>query len=129
MANDFTLDKYSELCKALIQSYHPLRVVDYFYGGKIEDRIAIIRHDVDKYQERSLKMARLENKLDIHSTYYFRMTDEFFIPEIIKEIEGMGHEIGFHYEVLDKADCEWDRELISQNVKNVGKKMLKRRNK
>ena len=51
----------------------------------------------------SLKTARLENELGIKATYFFRTIPHTFKPEIIKEIAGMGHEIGYHYENL--ATC------------------------
>ena len=102
MASDFTLDKYSELCQSLQKNYSTVRVLDYFQD-RPAGKVAIMRHDVDKFPERSLAMARLENSLGISSTYYFRMVEDVFQPEMIKEIEGLGHEIGLHYETVDKT--------------------------
>jgi len=48
-------------------------------------------------------MATLENEAGIHSTYYFRAVGGVFNPNIIKEICGLGHEIGYHYETLSKT--------------------------
>jgi hypothetical protein len=59
---------------------------------------------VDRNPERALKMAQIENDLGIRSTYYFRMKEDVFQPNIINEIANMYHEIGYHYEVLDKAN-------------------------
>ena len=44
MVSDFTLDKYSELSRALVQSYKTLRVIDYISGDS-ESPVAILRHD------------------------------------------------------------------------------------
>jgi hypothetical protein len=63
----------------------------------------ILRHDVDREAGRALEMARLECDYGIRSTYYFRHKKNVFKPEIIADIANMGHEIGFHYEVMDKA--------------------------
>lgn len=99
---DFTLKKYQKLCEAIIQSeYVPLRVQDYLENRS--ENFIIFRHDVDRKPKNALKMAMMEREYGINSTYYFRKTREVFVPDIIKEIADLGHEIGYHYEVLDKA--------------------------
>ena len=105
---DFTLDKYRVLCHTLqTNGYTPLTVRDFLNKKSIrspapETRIVILRHDVDRKITNALRMANLEHELGIHSTYYFRYPSTFK-PEIVREIEGLGHEIGYHYEVLSKA--------------------------
>ena len=49
-------------------------------------------------------MAKIENELGISSTYYFRHKKHTFIPEIIKKIQNLGHEIGYHYENLSDSN-------------------------
>jgi hypothetical protein len=68
------------------------------------DKFVILRHDVDRKPLNALKMAKLEHKMGINATYYFRYNPETFNKEIIKEIFEMGHEIGYHYEALSKAN-------------------------
>ena len=48
-------------------------------------------------------MARLEYALGVQSTYYFRVNRRVFQEAIIKRIDDMGHEVGYHYEVMDRA--------------------------
>ncbi|TGC11608.1 hypothetical protein CUN85_01435 [Methanolobus halotolerans] len=67
------------------------------------DKCIILRHDVDRAVDRNLAMARLEAKYGIRSTYYFRHVRDVFIPGAIQEVAELGHEVGFHYEVMDKA--------------------------
>ena len=60
----------------------------------------ILRHDVDRRANAALDMAVIESEFDIVSTYYFRVPfDEYYV----KTIAALGHEIGYHYEVMDKA--------------------------
>lgn len=105
---DFTIFKYEELLKA-IQTYAiPVyRVIDWHihkpqYG-------ILIRHDVDRNAANSLEIAKLEHKLNIKTTYYFRKTRGSFKPDIIKEIASMGHEIGYHYEDLSLAKGDYSK--------------------
>ena len=119
MDRDFTLQKYRELCKAIVENYIPMTVESYLVNKPSQNYIAILRHDVDRDPKNALRMAKLEHDYDIKSTYYFRMKKNVFIPEIIREIAEMGHEIGYHYEVLDKARGDFEKaiKIFEQELK------------
>lgn len=100
---DFTLTKYEELCQMIVSSeYVPSTVYKYLTSNDL-DKCIILRHDVDRAISRALDMAELEYEYGIASTYYFRHKKDVFCPDIMRKIADMGHEIGFHYEVMDKA--------------------------
>lgn len=100
---DFTMEKYGELCRALLDAgYTPMTVHQYLTDGP-DGRTVVLRHDVDRRPENALRMAELEHALGIHATYYFRHPYTF-LPEIIKQVLTLGHEVGYHYEVLSKAN-------------------------
>ncbi|ABE51683.1 hypothetical protein [Methanococcoides burtonii] len=104
MIRDFTLSKYRELLETIVDTeYEPIAVIDHFNSGRVDNKCIILRHDVDRVVQRSLDMARLENEYGIRSTYYFRHTPDVFKPEFMHKIADLGHEVGFHYEVMDKA--------------------------
>jgi hypothetical protein len=100
---DFTLTKFRSLCTCVAQHYPTLTLVEYFQTMKLPQRFAIMRHDIDRKPGNALSTARIESESGIRATYYFRRYGSAFRPEIMKEIEGMGHEVGYHYEVLGKA--------------------------
>jgi len=109
---DFTFAKYKELCETIVESkYTTLTFTQYFSLKNIPEKFIILRHDVERQIEYALRMAKLENDFGIISTYYFRMKEDVFIPKIIKEIAEMGHEIGYHYEVLDKAKGDFEKAI------------------
>lgn len=97
---DFTLKKYKQLLEAIGSG-------DYRLIRKIS-RGNILRHDVDKSLQNALIMAELESRLGIKTTYYFRVPATFS-PAIINQIYNLGHEIGFHYECLDKAKGDYKK--------------------
>ena len=107
---DFTLAKYRELCEAILEGYEPMTVKSYLMQNP-SGRIVIMRHDVDRKPESALRMAELEKEMGIKSTYYFRMKKGVFRKDIIKKIASMGHEIGYHYEVLDKAKGNFEKAI------------------
>jgi hypothetical protein len=118
---DFTLKKYTHLCEAIVSSsYIPLTVKE-FLNKDQPDKSIILRHDVDRKPDRALKMAVIENEHGIRSTYYFRTVKEVFQPDIIRNIAKLGHEIGYHYEVLDKAkgDVKKAIEIFGQELKDL----------
>ena len=102
---DFTIAMYKRLCSAVLaENFTPITVRDYCSGGSLPDgRTVIFRHDVDRRIGMALAMAEIEHDMQIRATYYFRHIPEVFRPDIITKIRDLGHEIGYHYEVLDKA--------------------------
>jgi len=109
--NDFTFKKYSVLCNELINSGYSILTVREYLSNRPEKDYAILRHDVDTKPHRALRMAQLEHNLGISSTYYFRHTPEIFNPQIIKEVADLGHEIGYHYEVLSKTQGDYAKAI------------------
>lgn len=97
---DFSLAMYAEICKAL-QSHHVV-TVQYYLSNAPKSPCVLLRHDVDRSLKNALAMAKLEHEYGIASTYYFRYPNTFN-RKVIKQIYSLGHEIGYHYEVLDKA--------------------------
>lgn len=110
--------RYGKLCDALLESDYTLVTVHQYLADPPDCKMAILRHDVDYKPINALKMAKLEHSLEISSSYYFRYPATF-IPEVIKEIHDLGHEIGYHYEVLAKADGDYEKaiRLFAQELK------------
>lgn len=111
MIRDFTLEKYEELCKEIIDSGYGVFTVYGYMHRSPESNYIILRHDVDSRPGMALKMAELENRQDICSTYYFRFTKNIFDPGIIRRVSDLGHEIGYHYEVLSKAGGNFEEAI------------------
>lgn len=106
MTLDFTLEKYKELCFALLDSNMRIMTFRSYLEETPKSDFVILRHDIDRIPFNALRMAELENQLGIESTYYFRFVKGFwgsFKPEIIRSIHELGHEVGYHYEVLSKS--------------------------
>lgn len=108
MNRDFTLIKYSNLLDAIINTNYVATTV-YKYIISRPYRCIILRHDVDRAIDRNYEMAKLEYDLGIKSTYYFRYRKDIFKPDVISKFFDMGHEVGYHYEVMDKAKGNMDK--------------------
>jgi hypothetical protein len=101
---DFTLEKYAALCEAITTSgYTSLTFRDYLSLPETLPRVVLVRHDVDDHIRFVPAIARIDHQHGIHATYYFRMTGRVFVPEVIDAVSALGHEIGYHYETMDRA--------------------------
>lgn len=106
---DFTIPRYRALCEtAATSKYRVVTMREYFETLADPRPRLIMRHDIDRSPGRALEMALVENKHNIRATYYFRARRETFVPKIIDRIAEMGHEIGYHYETVDKANGRLD---------------------
>jgi hypothetical protein len=101
---DFTLATYRDFVRSLAS--HDIYTVKKYIVTRPAKGI-VLRHDVDVSPEKALRMAQIDHELNVQSTYYFRYP-KTFNPEILKKISDMGHEIGYHYEVLDKTQGNID---------------------
>lgn len=113
---DFTVSKYRDLCAAIAESPYLSCTVDQaiqdtaipFAGHRI-----VLRHDVDRFPRLALPLAEIESRHGLIASYYFRIPSSFN-TDVIAAIRDMGHEIGLHYESLDKA--KGDMALAEQSL-------------
>ena len=109
---DFTLHKYEQFLKsALNQGYQLTSYQDYLENDY--PKAMVLRHDVDKKPQNSLRTAQLQHQLGVKGTYYFRAVPESFDDIIIKKIVDLGHEVGYHYE--DLTICKGNYENAIQH--------------
>jgi hypothetical protein len=105
MRSDFTYRAYADLLDAgLDAGYEFLTVREYLSAASLPERFVVLRHDVDRKPWNGLQMAQIEAVRDVPATYYVRAIDKTFKPDLLVELEDLGHEVGYHYEDVDAAD-------------------------
>ena len=111
---DFTIKMFKAVCSEVKnQGYVPITVDDYCSGkADLKSKNIIFRHDVDKKIDTALRMATIEYEMNIRATYYFRYIPTVFQPAIIQKIKDLNHEIGYHYEVLDKTNGNHEQAIV-----------------
>lgn len=101
---DFNLNTYISLLEKIgKQGFSFTTFTDFI--DKPQDKKVVLRHDVDTHKENSLQFARIQYKMGIVGTYYFRIIPQSFDEKVIEEIARLGHEIGYHYETMD-TECK-----------------------
>ena len=119
---EFTLTAYETLLQAINKSNYKVYGVNKWITQQPKLGI-LLRHDIDRKALNALKVAELEKKYNILSTYYFRITANSFKPHIIEEIANLGHEIGYHYEDLSLTSGDYKKayELFSSHLQQLQK--------
>jgi hypothetical protein len=110
---DFTLKIYSQFLETLQSQAYSFFTFQEYCEGKAKGKYVILRHDIDKKPYNALRIALLESKMGIRSTYFFLTLKEIFKPTVIKEIAGLGHEIGYHYRDFVDADGNSEKAIQS----------------
>ena len=113
---DFTVEKYKQIILSLKEAgYYFINMQEAFNYKDLYTRndIAIIRHDIDTKYDLSiaLEMAKFEADQGIRTTYYFRIIPAVYNESVMKKIQELGHEIGYHYEVLTFAKGDLDKAI------------------
>ncbi len=98
----FTISEYERLLNTLLVQGFSFQSFNEFLSAPRE-KVVVLRHDVDRLPENSLKTALLEASLGIRGSYYFRMVPCSYNENIIRAIADLGHEVGYHYETMDSA--------------------------
>jgi len=110
MTRDFTYGAYADLLDAgLAAGYEFLTVREYVRRESLPEQFVVLRHDVDRKPENALDFARIEHEHGVPATFYVRSIDKTFDPDLLREMESLGHEVGYHYEDLDRADGDPER--------------------
>lgn len=80
----------------------------------------VIKHDVETNVSKALELAKIENKHNIKATYFVQadLLDENY--KILQEIKALGHEVTYHYDVMDANLGNID-EAIKEFTYNINK--------
>ena len=85
-------------------------------------KYVVLKHDVETDVSKAFKMAQIEQKYGHCGSYYvqaYLMNDEKNV-EMLKKMQDMGHEISYHYDVMDSCKGDIDK-AISEFELNVEK--------
>lgn len=72
-----------------------------------------IKHDVEGRMGRAVRMARIEAQEGHQATYYFQgdLIRKTSAHQQLREISDLGHEVAYHYDVLDANEGDYARAI------------------
>jgi hypothetical protein len=105
MSREFSLERYREiLLLAKEKGYWLPKVCEVGRPPLAERSFLLVRHDIDISVDAALEMAEIEHQLEVTTSYYVRLhcplynvMEQETLAKILA-IQGMGHEMGLHYE-------------------------------
>ena len=123
-----TFSKWAEVCRALgATGATVLLAREFAEQGAAERPVVVVKHDIEAEPDKALKTAQIESENGLRATYYFH---GFFLQDTravrcMRAIQQLGHEIGYHYDVLDcnNGDFEMARRQFDKYLSgfaNIG---------
>lgn len=115
--SDFTVESYRRLLVLAKRSYAFASYSEIPWG----QRFVLWRHDCDYSLNRAHALARVEVEEGIRATYFLNPHCEFYSlleksqHRLVREIVGMGHDIGLHFDAAFHDIS--DEEMLGQQVR------------
>ena len=120
MPCSFTLDHYEEILKLFKD--HNYKFVSFTDYKEDTDNQLILRHDIDFSPDYALKIAEIENALEVQSNYHFLISSEMYnlfskdVLSIIKQIKGFNHSLGLHFDP-SAFESMIDKNQVKESIK------------
>lgn len=99
----FSFDKWEEFCREL--SKNKIYSIPAYKIGLARNRYLVLKHDVETDVRKAYTLACIENKYSQCGSYYVQayLLENLENVEMLKKMQAMGHEISYHYDVLDSC--------------------------
>lgn len=77
------------------------------------DRYIVLKHDVETDVEKAYRLAKIEHKYGHSGSYYVQayLLKSTSNVEMLKEIRDLGHEVSYHYDVMDSCKGDLDKAI------------------
>ena len=97
--NGFKIKDFNYLCETISNSHNKTYSLKQYLEQSPDRNYIIMRHDVDYNIDSAIKIAEIESRYGINSTYYIRLNKKT-TPEKILILKSLSSEIGLHYDAL-----------------------------
>ena len=120
---DFTLRAYELLIEALKEKGYGFYHFREFVATGISQG-AVLRHDVDRYPARAQKMAELEFKMSVRSSFHFRVPEypSASYESVIRSIAGLGMKLHIIMRILERRPGSWEDHFPGSQDQEIRKR-------
>ncbi|MDP9203658.1 MAG: hypothetical protein M3P26_17275 [Gemmatimonadota bacterium] len=125
---DFTESEYRRLLGLAREGW---RFVGFGDWRKEAGQLILWRHDIDFSPHRALKLAQIENEMEVRATYFVLLNSNFYnaleppVIGLLKNIRELGHDLALHFDPgahRSGFDCTQD----TQSALELDKRILER---
>ncbi len=70
----------------------------------------VLKHDIENTVQKAYELAKIEHKYGHRGSYYVHayLLDDSKSLELLRKIQAMGHEVSYHYDVMDSNHGDLD---------------------
>lgn len=116
----FTYQAYRGLLTLLKEQGYAIRN---YHNYTDAPRCVILRHDIDNNLEQAVKLAELEAKEGVCSTWFVLLRTDFYNvaskagQEALLYIQSLGHEVGLHFDEVSYVPAIGSGEIVQSIIK------------
>lgn len=107
----FFYKNWDNFCKCIISNKLLTCTAEQAITRPSDKRFIVLKHDVESSVSKAYKLASIEHKYGICGSFYvqaYLMNDSDNI-RMLKEMQSWGHEISYHYDVLDANAGDFEK--------------------
>ncbi len=104
----FTHKKWKSFCHALQKK--GITCIPAYKVNSTSNNYVVLKHDVETDVARAYEIAKIESAFGHKGSYYVQayLLENSKNIELLKEMQKMGHEISYHYDVMDSCKGNLD---------------------
>lgn len=120
---NFTYQSYHALLNLLSAQGYSVRN---YHNCMHSSRCVILRHDIDNSLSQAVRLAELEAKEGVSSTWFVLLRTDFYNAfskagtEALRYIQSLGHEIGLHFDEASYVPALGPDEVVQSIIKECG---------
>jgi len=107
----FVYKKWDDFCRKLEEKgFHSIPA----FEVSPDCNYVILKHDVETDVKKAFEIAKIENKYGHRGSYYVQayLLEDSANVELLKEMQNMGHEISYHYDVMDSCKGNIEKAIV-----------------
>ncbi|MDH3635825.1 MAG: hypothetical protein OES20_14085 [Gammaproteobacteria bacterium] len=104
----FVFSKWDGFCKFIFDNKLKCIRADEIQVQIPDSKWIAIKHDVETDVNKALQMAKIECKYGIRATYYVQSYLLESNSSVLSDIQSLGHEVSYHYDVLDANNGDYE---------------------
>ena len=99
----FYYRNWEEFCECLLKSGVTICTAEQSLRLPKNVRFVVLKHDVETFVPNAYRLASIEHRYNICGSYYVQayLLNDPENVKLLKEMQSWGHEISYHYDVLD----------------------------
>lgn len=100
---EFVYKSFEGFCKKLDElGVHSVTALD-VYNNNASNKYLVLKHDVETKVQNAYEIAKIESKYSHKGSFYVQayLLDNENNIALLKKIKEMGHEVSYHYDVMD----------------------------